>query len=441
MWAMRPSLRAAFWLSVYLALVLAPLFALLVGPTPAGLGFWWDFSLALGFAGTAMMGVQFLLTARFRRATAPFGIDLVYYFHRHLALVGFALLLAHPLILFVDNPPLLSLLNPIEAPWHMVAGSGSLVACAVLVASSLWRKPLRLHYDAWRIGHAALAAAAVLLAIVHIDGVGYYVATPWKRALWTLIAGSLLGVLAYVRAVRPARLRRTPYRVTAVRPERGDAWTLALEPDGHAGMRFTAGQFVWLTIRHSPYAMKEHPFSISSCPDDRGGIELTIKELGDFTRTIKTVRPGETAYVDGPYGTFTCERHPAGGYVFIGGGIGLAPIMSMLRALAARGDARPILLICANSRWERIPFREAMHALEARLRLRIVHVLEEPPAHWEGEVGYVTDAVLRRHLPPVDADREYLICGPPPMLAAVEAALRRVGVPLGRVHSELFDLV
>ena len=63
--------RGAFWIAVYLALVLAPLFAMLVGPTPSGRGFWWELSIALGFAATSMLGIQFALTARFRRATAP----------------------------------------------------------------------------------------------------------------------------------------------------------------------------------------------------------------------------------------------------------------------------------------------------------------------------------------------------------------------------------
>ena len=58
---------ALFWISVYLLLVLAPLIVLNIGEVPEGTGFWWDFSMALGFAGMAMMGVQFLLTARFKK--------------------------------------------------------------------------------------------------------------------------------------------------------------------------------------------------------------------------------------------------------------------------------------------------------------------------------------------------------------------------------------
>lgn len=90
----RTARDAALWLALYLALVTLPLFALLPGHG-GGFGFLWDFGLAPGYAGLAMLGVQFSLTARFRRATAPFGIDIVYYFHRYLAVLGVAVVLGH----------------------------------------------------------------------------------------------------------------------------------------------------------------------------------------------------------------------------------------------------------------------------------------------------------------------------------------------------------
>ncbi|PCJ88964.1 MAG: hypothetical protein COA54_01705 [Thiotrichaceae bacterium] len=62
---------AIFWISLYLLLILAPLLLLIFDEVPPGSGFWWGFSMALGFAGVAMMGMQFLLTARFRRASSP----------------------------------------------------------------------------------------------------------------------------------------------------------------------------------------------------------------------------------------------------------------------------------------------------------------------------------------------------------------------------------
>lgn len=434
--------QGVFWVAVYLGLVLAPLLVLLLGPTPGGAGFWYDFSLALGFAGTAMIGVQFVLTARFKRATAPYGIDIIYYFHRYAAIVGFVLILAHPIVLFIDNPAFLYLLNPLEAPGHMTAGLVSLVAMFVVVVTSLFRKQLGIDYDRWRLGHGLLAVAALGLALCHIAGVRYYVAEPLQGGLWITLTASWVLLLAYIRVLRPIMLLRRPFRVTEVRSERGDSWTLRLEPEGHRGFGFEPGQFIWLTLRHSPFALREHPFSLSSAPGDTPTLEVTIKELGDFTRTIKDIEVGEAAYVDGPYGAFSIDRYPdAPGYVFIAGGIGVAPMMSMLRALAERGDRRPVVLVCAHSTWDRVVFREQLRELESRLNLEVVHVLEEPPAVWTGEVGYVTSAVLDRHLPESRATLEYFICGPEAMIDLVERGLYELGVPLSRSHTELFDLV
>lgn len=433
---------AVLWVLAYLLLVAAPLLVLLVGPVPPGAGLWWDFSMALGFAGMAMMGVQFALTARFRRAAAPFGIDIVYDFHRYVAVIALALLLAHFLIIRIDNPQALGSLDPLAGPWYMTAGRAALLLFAVVIVTSLWRKPLRIEYDRWRVAHALLATVAFLAAVGHIAGVGYYTAAPWKRVLWTAYTLFWVLLIVYVRLAKPWVMRRRPWRVTEVRPERGETWTLALSPEGHAGLRFAPGQFAWLTLRASPYHVKEHPFSFSSSAENSARIEFTIKELGDFTRTIKTVQPGEVAYLDGPYGVFSIDRHPhAPGFVFIAGGAGIAPIMSMLRSAADRGERRPLTLVYANNRWDDVIFREELEQLRERLDLKLVHVLAEPPEDWAGERGYVDQALLARHLPPGRRTLEFFLCGPQPMTDAAQRALRALDVPLRRVHFELFEMV
>ena len=152
---MKTILLATFWISVYLMLVLAPLFILTLGAVPHGSGFWWDFSMALGFSAMAMMSVQFILTARFKRASAPFGIDIIYYFHRYLALIAVGLIFLHYIIIRINNVDVLGTINPLHAPWYMTAGRVSFVLFAMLVVTSLWRKRLRIHYDEWRMLHIA----------------------------------------------------------------------------------------------------------------------------------------------------------------------------------------------------------------------------------------------------------------------------------------------
>lgn len=433
--------RGFFWITVYLCLVLTPLFILLLTPGPPGSGFWWDFSIALGFAGAAMMGTMFVLTARFRYAAAPFGIDIIYYFHRWIGVAAFIFILAHPLIIFIIAPDLLRIyLDPSFISWPMWAGVASLAALTALVIVSLGRKQLGIHYDGWRLSHAILASAALLLTFVHIAGISVYVASPWKRILWATITICWLSLLLYVRLIKPLLLLKRPYMVEQVVKERGHAWTITLRPKGHKGFTFMPGQFAWMNLSKSPLIAREHPFSFSGSAEETETLQFTIKELGDFTRTIKNVSPGQIAYLDGPFGAFTIDRHPSANYVFIGGGIGIAPIMSMLKTLTSRKDKRPLLLFYAYNNWENLTFQEELETLKTKLNLKVVYILKNPPDNWQEERGFITDELLSRRLPLKPEQYEYYLCGPNALVSISEKSLRKQGVPLARIHSELFDL-
>ena len=148
-----------------------------------------------------------------------------------------------------------------------------------------------------------------------------------------------------------------------------------MQPDGHPGFRFTPGQFGWLTLWGSPFKITGHPFSFSSSAAVADGrVEMTIRNLGDFTRRIAEVPVGQRVYLDGPYGAFTIGN-PADMHVLIAGGVGITPMMSMLRTLADRGDKRPVILLYGSKDWESITFRDELEALKSRLDLKVVHVL------------------------------------------------------------------
>lgn len=438
---MRHVYYGIFWISLYFFLAAAPLLVLLLGHAPPGRGFWREFSVGLGFAGLSMMGLQFFLTGRFKTLTAPYGIDVVYHFHRLISFVAFLFIFSHPVLLICASPVTAGLLNPVTAPWWITAGSGGLAAFAVVITTSLYRLQINLAYEHWRAIHGSLAVFAVALSIFHIAGVGYYVAEPVKHWLWIGMMIAWLFALLSVRLLKPLLMLRSPYTVTEVRKERGDSWTLTLRADGHSGMAFQPGQFAWLTLGRSPFSIREHPFSFSSSAMHSDRIGITIKELGDFTSKIGEVATGTRAYLDGPYGTFSIDRHPAPGYVFIAGGVGITPIMSILRTMSQRRDQRPLLLFYGNRTWEEATFREELEELRSTLNLRIVHILNEPPEGWEGEQGYLTVDTLARHLPEQRLEHEYFVCGPYPMQMAVKGALGKLGLPLERVQSESFNFV
>jgi predicted ferric reductase len=438
---LRYAVRGAIWVILYLLFILAPLFALLAGSSPPARDFWTEFSVAIGYAGLAMMGLQFGLTARFRYVTDPWGEDVIYHFHRQLSLIAVALVVAHPLILFAVRPELLALLNSIQAPWRARFAAVSIYSLIALVVMALWRAKLKINYEAWHLTHIVLALAAVAAGLLHMIGWGFYLDDPWKRALWIGLTVFWIGLLLYVRIVKPLFILRRPYRVSEVRKERGETTTLAMQPDGHAGFRFRPGQFGWLTLRGSPFRITAHPFSFSSSAEAVDGrVEMTIRNLGDFTSSIDKVPVGQRVYIDGPYGAFTIGS-PADMHVLIAGGVGITPMASMIRTLADRGDPRPVILLYGSKDWESITFREELEALKARLKLTVVHVLANPPPGWTGEQGFITAEMFKRHLPPPYADHEYFICGPDVMMDAIEAALGQMKVPMSKYHSERYSFV
>lgn len=440
----RSIFMGVLWALIYLFLVLAPLFIMLTGPRAPGREFWRDFSVSLGFIGLAMMALQFVLTARFKWLKAPYGSDLVYYFHRQISFVALILILSHPLLLFIFSPQTLALLNIFTAPWRARFAVVAVLSLIGLVIFSLWRKKFKIDYYNWRIWHGILSVVAVGAALVHVEMAGYYVSTPLKKALWIVYAVFWIGLLVYTRLIKPWWLIKHPYRVMEVKEERGNTWSLIVEPVGHKGIRFHPGQFCWINLGSSPFSEKEHPFSISSSAAKPGQISFTIKELGDFTRTIRHTRVGETVYIDGPYGAFTTERHThAHEFIFIAGGVGITPIMSILRTMADRGETRKLVLFYANRDWESITFREEIEALKTKLDLQVNHVLEKPPQNWEGKSGYLNKEMLEEFIPPgLPHNRvEVFLCGPPPMMRAVNRIIREIGIWPGDYHYERFDLV
>lgn len=437
-------IQGIFWVLVYLLLVSAPLWVLLIGEMPAGREFWRELSVSLGFAGLAMMSLQFVLTARFKTIKAPYGADIIYHFHRQISLVALILILFHPLLLFIFSPSYLALLNLLTAPWRARAGVTAVVLLLILIGASLWRKKFKIEYTNWRIWHGILATVVVVLVITHVILARHYLNTPAKQILWIIYGIFWVGLLVFIRVIKPLQLLRRPYVIEQVTPERNNAWSLTIKPVGHPGLKFQPGQFAWITVRNSPFSEAEHPFSFSSSAEQTDRLTFTIKELGDFTRQVKELQPGETVYVDGPFGHFSVDRHPqAEQFAFIAGGVGITPIMSTLKTLADRSEKRPLTLIYANPSWENIIFREELEDLAKRLNLKIVHVLQSPPEDWQGETGFVTAAVLERHLPKAEKRNtlEVFICGPQPMINAVEQALEKLQIPFGDYHSEQFYLV
>ena len=431
--------RGMAWIAIFVGVCVAPLVFAVVGASQPGQGFWTDFSVALGFVGLALMGIEFALVARVRTIAEPFGTDAVIDFHRYIGTTGLVFVLVH-VALSADwsqaNP-----FTPSDTPALVVVGGVAVGALLLLMVTSLWRRRLRLSYEVWQVLHSVLAVVAVVGAVGHVLLVDHYVDTAWKRALWVVMTAAFVWVLVWVRVVRPLRLRRRPWVVHEVVAERDRTTSITFRPQGHDGMRFAPGQFAWISLGRSPFLITSHPFSFSSSAEQTGEVSMAIKAVGDFTASVADARPGTVVHLDGPHGVFCIDQYEGAGYGLVAGGVGIAPALSMVETLADRGDARPVVLFVGSRDQDSIILRERIETLRERLDLHVVYVLEDPPPGWEGETGYLDAEIIARHLPAGFRRFQYFACGPVPMLEAVEEALVGLGVPADRVHTERFDWV
>ena len=437
---MKKKYQTYLWIILYFLMTFLPLVLLMILPRPEGREFLREVSVALGFLAMALLGLQTIPTSRLKFFTKAFPMDTLYTFHHGLSVFAFLIALAHPILLFINNPETLRLLNLIEAPWRARAAVISIIGFLLLVITSIWRETMKIKYDVWRWWHDGLSFLAIGLALYHMFKVNYYMSLTYQRVIWLVLSGIWLAIILYIRVARPMIMLKRPYKVARLEEERGQSWSLYLEPDGHAGMDFEAGQFAWIT-NESPFIFRENPFSFSTNADSEDKtIGFTIKELGDFTSSIKNLKPGDRMYVDGPYGTFSMDEHECKSMVFLAGGIGSAPVMGMLRTLAARKCEKELTFFYGNPTWESIIFREELDELQKKLNLKLIHVLERPSEQWDGERGFINTDVLKRHLAENYLESVYFICGPLPMIEAVEPCLHELNIPRGHIYSEQYEM-
>ena len=265
------------------------------------------------------------------------------------------------------------------------------------------------------------------------------------RVYW--VAGLVGVATAYLlhKVAWPARLKRSPYTVTAVRQESPRIWTIHLEPPaGQSVYPYAPGQFHYITFRRGRgLPVEEHVWTISSTPT-RPGIASTIKEVGDFTSTIGQTQVGDQADLDGPYGRCSYLFYPEDDeLVFICGGIGVTPFLAMLRHMHDTGARKKVLLLWSNRTEEELVARQELDQIAAsdRPHLKVVLFLTKPGPDWQGERGRINKEAVARYLEPqAEATRGAYVCCPPPMTRVVIGALRDLGIPPDRIHDEGFSL-
>ncbi|WP_158266882.1 ferric reductase-like transmembrane domain-containing protein [Alsobacter soli] len=347
-----------------------------------------ELAAACGLVAGAMLLMQFLSSGRLKTVSSRLGLDVAIGFHRAAATTILLLVAAHVVAL--------GLAGDEWRPGLVIARVGRLVAAqsarsGVLATATLvllfvlasGNRSRVMRYEVWRIGHGLGALAVVALSADHAWRLGAYVREPAVALAFVVLAAAAVTLVVIIYAVRPLSTRITGFSVQRVRRLSRDIVELVLKSRYPGSFRFRAGQFVWATIGQR-HPVTDHPFSIASSPEELPLVRFLIREVGDTTRSLTALQPGLPVGVDGPHGNFTVEDHTARSIVLVAGGIGIAPVLGILRSLQRKGDRRPIRLLVAGRSARDLVEQEEIAAMTRCLDLQIMVLVEnaQRPTGW-----------------------------------------------------------
>ena len=405
------------------------------------------------FAGTAAFALNLVLGARLRPVEALFGgLDRMYRTHRVLGQTAFVLLLGHVIFILAGRWTLsagtaLELLGP-GAGWTVFAGVLAFGTMTVAVLATLFA----------RLGHEVFVYVQRTFGFVFLVA-AYHVFTTQgaadeSAALNAYMAAlATVGVAAFVyrSLLGSVLVRRRRYRVTAVNRLDDSVTEIVMEPLARP-LDYVPGQFVFVnfrslalseqfhpfdvsvrrqvfSIRAGEVANQFHPFSITSAPHEPT-LRITVKAVGDYTRALRALGSGAEAVVEGPYGSFSHRGVPGRQQVWLAGGIGVTPFLSMARSLRYANEPAVDFYYCVEHA-EEAHFLDELRAVAARRKdFRVFLVPRD-------EDGFLTAERLERESGDLAA-KEFLICGPPAMIDSLRSQLWARGVAGERIHAEEF---
>jgi len=313
-----------------------------------------------------------------------------------------------------------------------------IVFMVMIVMSVLWiplpglrRIRLKVHdslrkYDKNKSLHAIFQTILGLLIIFHtlladILTKAGFVSTVLYIFIYVISMGSFF--------LSKLRIFRIGAMVSFIQKQ-NDTWIIHLIPEKQ--YRYLSGQFTFFSYRDSNGRREEHPFSILSFPGEynTGQISLAIKELGDFTRTLKDIKVGDMVSISKAFGRF----YPEGGdsVCFIGSGIGVVPLISNLKHLAARRDTRHVQALLSVRYREDIPELEKLMQLERENSNFSINILVSS----EERIRF-SEELFQRTISNINQTTYYL-CASGKMLNITRRLLSKLGVEKKAVHFESF---
>jgi predicted ferric reductase len=384
-----------------------------------------------GLAGLALFAWNVILSARLKIYDKLFlGLDNMYRAHHLIGCWTIILLMIHPMLLVmrylvVSPVAAYEFIAPSAASPFRMLGSLTLLAMMAVMFLVLY---INVRYKIF------IMLQRILGALLFVGGIhALFVGGSDINSLLGLqiyIIGLLVlaaGVYVYRSLFHGGLHKFYPYTLKSVTPK-GDITELQFVAED-AAIAQQPGQFAFIKFDTKGVLAESHPFTISA-PPKPGTLRFSIKNLGDYTGAVAGLKPGATAKIDGPYGTFSNRVITNPRQVWVAGGIGITPFLAMAGSLGK--NQKVDLYYSTKTAAEAVYLPELMQATKTRPNLRLIPFVTEREGFLTVERIFSTSQQLE--------GAAFLVCGPPAMMQALRKQLRAKGVANNAIHTEEFKL-
>ena len=410
------------------------------------------FTAIIGLFAYVWLTYSFILMARPKFLDKTFGMDTILKFHKNMSIIAVTLSLAHGLILvFVfsaqqnDKSAFDSGVLAFSFLLLLMLMSGLFLIESFLTKVKGFRG-IRNKFGGnynfhLSIHNITLIAITVLFAHLMLSNSTTYSRT--LRMIYVAHYGTAFSFWFYHKVIRTFRIKFHPYKITEIIKENDQIWALRFSSKNERRevLDYKPGQYCYLTIK--TLGREAHPFSFISNPLQKDSFILSIKNVGDYTSNIGKVNVGDIAYIDGPYGIFNHLGKNGEELVFIAGGMGIAPYLSMLHYIKETDKSRKITLIWGVRNQSDMIFSSELEQFKKDMpNLSVVHILSHDDS-WAEECGFIDREKLDKYgsceSPDVEEQRKsYFVCGPKPMTHLVLRTLREMKVSKSNIYYEQF---
>lgn len=307
------------------------------------------------------------------------------------------------------------------------AGTAIFLTVGVMSARSARRK---LSYETWHVLHL-LTYVAIALSFSHELAGPDLAGLPLVQVAWSLLYTFSFGLVLRFRVLAPlTQVWRHRLRVDHVVDEGAGVASIILRGRHLNELNAESGQFFRWRFLSGSLWQSSHPFSLSA-PPHQEFLRITVKAVGDGTRSIHAVRPGTRVLAAGPHGAMTNERRQGRGVLLIGGGVGITPMRALFETLPVPGSELTLLYRASSA--EEILFRNELEYIAWQRGAQLIFLTGSA----SDPRNAITAQSLRGMVPDLAA-RDVYICASPRFSAAATTALAQAGLPRRQLHQEDF---